>query len=881
MERKAFARYFVRLTNRPSEEALVDEEHIVRDRKTFTKQRLRSFIKNTVNREPWTGAPWLVKTKIANEYRINTEVPNHLKHDNQILQRRSNISTKKGEYDGTVLNFYTSQGRLPELKPKGGKVKVVNQAPARGKQEQFREYQSTLTGINTFKVQQITRPNQFSQFGGEHLILPATNGFLAIAAKSQPKPPPPPPPKYPIEDLEIPPAGDGNHRPLLKYLSQDTPTIEQVSDGAGSGILMESVGPLLETWDTLNVYCEVYQLDSFTFDDYIEALQFSSDEVQCELVVEIHCAVFKKLVNDASDKNGQVQVSLPKLATAESQRESKASSVRPTPTPEPEVKRTTRSSFAKSEAAELIASEKAKQLSPIDTNLHRAAEIDQSTRGYDWKMRIRKRDFGDGKWVVILVGLLNQLSGNPRLRKACDEVLVHLAPMDDEATPGTAIARYGSLDINLRVKALQIICMLSLETKAIRAYMEECNNLMTDHRKEKIEVQRNRKAAYVNHTYNKLPWLTFCSVEELRLLHEERKVLQPDNASASPQPELEELSNSKTNVENEEDGDQDIAVDTEDEEPHQGRSLRRANDRALQRKKRQEEEKERKLKALTDRAKKPTKQAKQFEKVLKKIEAVKVRIREYEEEILTIENDLREADCPRTRVLGKDRFWNRYYWMERNAMPYAGLPTSSTANAGYANGCIWVQGPDDIERQGFIELSDAENMQYRRAFNMGVPERKMIEEGATHVFSARQWGYYDDPDQLDKLIGWLDPRGVREVKLRKELQIQREKISVHMVKRKEYLSSNDDKKSETGEPLTRVSTRTKTYIDATGHRCLTWKNSIAIEENGHLHSEPKPPSYKKQSAKAGKKTAEEEGHHTRATNRSGKPLTRQGTRYNF
>lgn len=322
-------------------------------------------------------------------------------------------------------------------------------------------------------------------------------------------------------------------------------------------------------------------------------------------------------------------------------------------------------------------------------------------------------------------------------------------------------------------------------------------------------------------------------------------------------------------------------MDTEDEEPHQGRSLRRANDRALQRKKRQEEEKERKLKAIADKAKKPTKQAKQFEKVLKKIEAVKVRIREYEEEILTIENDLREADCPRTRVLGKDRFWNRYYWMERNAMPYAGLPTSSTANAGYANGCIWVQGPDDIERQGFIELSDAENMQYRRAFNMGVPERKMLEEGSTHVFSARQWGYYDDPDQLDKLIGWLDPRGVREIKLRKELQAQREKISVHMVKRKEYLSSNDEKKSEAGEPLTRVSTRTKTYIDPTGHRCLMWRNLTAIEENGHLHSEPKPPSYKKQSAKAAKKAAEEEARQTRATNRGGKPLTRQGTRYDF
>ena len=370
-------------------------------------------------------------------------------------------------------------------------------------------------------------------------------------------------------------------------------------------------------------------------------------------------------------------------------------------------------------------------------------------------------------------------------------------------------------------------------------------------------------------------------MEELRLLHEERKVLQPENASLSPQPEIEELAGSKIDVEDEDNGDQDVVADTEEEEPQEGRSLRRANDRALQRKKRQEEEKERKTKAMAEKAKKPTKQAKQFVKLLKKIDAVKAKIREYEEEISTIENDLREADCPRTRVLGKDRFWNRYYWMERNAMPYAGLPTSSTASAGYANGCIWVQGPDDIERQGFIELSEAENMQYRRAFHMGVPERKMIEEGSTHVFTARQWGYYDDPDQLDRLIGWLDPRGVREIKLRKELQAQREKITTHMIKRKEYLSSHDDRKSDSGDPLTRVSTRTKTYIDPSGHRCLAWKNSIAIKELGHLHSEPKPPSNKKKVGKGAKKAVEEEGRQTRTNNRRGRPLTRQGTRYEF
>lgn len=370
-------------------------------------------------------------------------------------------------------------------------------------------------------------------------------------------------------------------------------------------------------------------------------------------------------------------------------------------------------------------------------------------------------------------------------------------------------------------------------------------------------------------------------MEELRTLQEERKILQPENTSPSPQPELEEAAEPRMEIDDEEEGGQDRTADSEDDEPHQGRSLRRANDRALQRKRRLEEEKERKEKALAEKAKKPTKQAKQFEKLLKKIEDVKAKIREYEEEVLTIENDLREADCPRTRVLGKDRFWNRYYWFERNAMPYAGLPTSSTANAGYANGCIWVQGPDDLERQGFIELSEAENMQYKHAFQMGVAERKMLEEGSTHVFSAKQWGYYDDPDQLDKLIGWLDIRGIRESKLRKELQAQREKIGLHMDKRKEYLGSNEEKKSDSGEPVARVSTRTKTYVDPTGYRCFAWKNLIAISENGHLHSEPKPPSYKKPSAKAAKKPIEEEGRQTRATNRIGKALTRQGSRYTF
>ena len=375
-------------------------------------------------------------------------------------------------------------------------------------------------------------------------------------------------------------------------------------------------------------------------------------------------------------------------------------------------------------------------------------------------------------------------------------------------------------------------------------------------------------------------------MEELKTLHEERKVLQPANTSPVPElDDLEALEELKVDVEEDEDV---VMEDSEDQEPVRGRSLRRANDRALERKKKLEAERQRKERAEAEKAKKPSKEAKKLGKILSKIEDVKDRIKASEEEMATLENDLRENDCPRTRVLGKDRFWNRYYWMERNAMPYAGLPTSSTADAGYANGCIWVQGPDDMERKGFIELTVEENAHYKQAFHVTVPERKMVEEGPTHTFTAHQWGYYDDPDQLDRLIAWLDTKGVREVKLRKELQAQREKICIHMEARKKYLASAEDKKCESEEPVSRVSTRATTHVDTTSHRCLRWKNTTALKELGHLHSNPTPRkvptgrvSKKAAAAAAAAAAKEDEGRQPRASNRQGKPLTRQGVRYEF
>lgn len=497
LERKAFARYFVSLTNRPFEEALVDDEHIVRDRHSFTKQMLRSFIKNTVTREAWNGAPWLVKERVAHEYRISTDIPAHLHKENKFAERKANLGSKKGEYDGTILSFFTTQSRLPELKPKSHKGRMAQQDSAKTRHEQFLEYQRALSGtpgLGVLKGAPGVGEPQFVQFVHSH------PHFHAIASKGSPKPLPPPPIKYPIEDLEIAPIRDASHRPDLQFLSNHEPPEGQKEAHRNNTILMESVGPLLETWDTLNVFCEVFQLDSFTFDDYVEALQVYHETVPCELLVEIHCAVLKRLVNSWDDQNGSIQIPLPAWLQEASEAEESAEDISARPTPEPALEvpagRTTRSSLAKSEVANLKASSVRSPSPIIDGKKHRAKEI---LTDFDWVRALRNRDLANGGWIMITIGLLYQLSHDRRHKVKCDEVLAKLAPLDLDAEnllpETTARHCYEALDINIRVKIIEILCMQALGTRAIRAYMEDCSNHMTEIRKDKIEQQRQRKNA--------------------------------------------------------------------------------------------------------------------------------------------------------------------------------------------------------------------------------------------------------------------------------------------------------------------------------------------------------------------------------------------------
>lgn len=337
--------------------------------------------------------------------------------------------------------------------------------------------------------------------------------------------------------------------------------------------------------------------------------------------------------------------------------------------------------------------------------------------------------------------------------------------------------------------------------------------------------------------------LTRRRIKELHRLDDERKPLLAAAQGSEVAAEVSEIQ-----IEVKEEAPTNGAADSDDDGSTEdiARSMRRGGERASDRKrKRQEEAEERKRKAKKPAIAKLTKEEMALKKINDVIEKTKEEIREAEDGIADCNNDLRETDCQRTKCLGRDRFCNRYYWFERNGMPFGGLPNTSTADYGYANGRIWIQGPDAMEREGFIELPPQEQQLYKELHGMTVLDRKKEEEGPTHLNDATEWAYIDTPEALDQLIHWLDERGNREKPLRKELQLWRDvmvecmqKMRAHLddVEAKKKGSVNGDGVPDTG---TRVSTRTKTYVDldSTQWMCLKWHNTQAEEHIGRLHSE--------------------------------------------
>jgi alpha-1,3-glucosyltransferase len=874
-----------------------------RDKNVYSKLILKAFLRNALKRDSWIGAPWLVKDSLAKRYNIPTKIPSSKTRDAVMAQKKAMSGRPAGVSPPVQQQQtqHTPNGHGPHMNGH----RPTPPGPGHG-QPAFVNF--SATGPPPF-VQHLGPPPHFATINGppQHYLVnghpvyssgppPIPNSGPPpmhnngpppmhnvgpppmqlfnppphLLAMMQNKPPhgngPPvhfpfqtsfphhqgpshnnlpqpqqaPPPvraeyvKYPCEDLEIKNPRLQVNRPTLKFFSDDVPEgVEPPADEKKTGILMKSIGPLLCVWETLNVHDTVYMLDSFTFDDFVDAMRFSHETEECELLVEMHCAVLKQIVNGS----GKIQTDLPKMAeTEDSSDEDSSEESTPTPEPEPPV-RTTRSSLRKSGAAQLVVKPRTPTPEP-PKEIHKAEEF---VADFDWITQCKIRNFSEGGWQSIVVALLYRLSFNPTQKEACDEILAELVPPEEEPTMNNIATNYIDLDVNLRISALEMILRLTVATEAFRDQLIIAAQEMTRLRKEKIEFQRKRKEL----------------ADELFKLDLDRKIHLPNNTPASP-------IDTNGNV------DADVSMTGTNEEPSEAPDDENDAEDATTAKSRTRPSNKNKRKAAAEEARKEkakkakadaerNKKQKEWEKLLAAIEKKKDELKDCEANINELDDDLRETLVHRSKVLGKDRFLNKYYWFEHNGMPFGGVPNSSTAKYGYANGRIWVQGPDEYELQpNFEEPALSQDMQ---RFGYTIPQRKAREEGSTHLSKSTEWAYYDDPEDIDNLLVWLDERGLRERLLRKELQLFRDRIAEYMLKMRKHTEEtkpqdgDDDGDEDDDKSTIRVSTRNKTYVEKepVKDRCLLWTNSIMREENGYNHSEEYEPP-KKGKAKPAKAT---------------------------
>ena len=482
----------------------------------------------------------------------------------------------------------------------------------------------------------------------------------------------------------------------------------------------------MSTWTFLNFFGEPLRLDSFTLDDYIDALKYQDIDFPAEIITEIHCALLKALVSE----DGETFVSFPRRETKRKHNEG-STTTSETPSIKVEGEDVVLGEVSEHTSTTSSVPDEYNALLQLRANMTKPGNASWT----DWRTRIQQRDFTAGGWEFTVVGILDELAESYRLTPSIIEILTPLLPSHEKHTRKSVKANYARMDAEVKVRTIHLLTQLVSQTPTVREHIEECMTTMTELRKDKVDAQRERKMR----------------IEELAVLEAELQPFTPDESM------------------NGQDEDTD-ATETDASAP-QKRSVKAS----LKRKREEEEERVANIK-----------RTKEYQKRLKIVDQKREEIKTCEERIVRYDNELREKDCQRLRLLGKDRFFNRYWYLEGN-----GLSPQGRGDAPYGSARLWVQGPSvedaatymggvglDVDMLPFNRLSTAHiaTLEDDVMFRDRIVSRKEREEGQTVLYEEHHWGYYDDPEGVEGLIAWLNPKGIREVKLRAALVARRDSM---------------------------------------------------------------------------------------------------------
>ncbi|KAM6498263.1 chromatin remodeling complex protein [Amanita muscaria] len=642
-----------------------------RDRLSFSKSILRRFIRDCVDRDPAVASPWTVKPIIAKRYGVDSIMPEET--------RKGVENIKKGEIDKRKKIWEDKEG------PPNKKQKKLTPA---------QEEKGKRRTLSLLKREREARDKAEKQKQAKE------EAERLEAEKKKKKPV-----RYPTEDLDVriadkdKKAGMRVQRPLA---SRSTLPFNDIP-GAFEAFVM--------AWNFLVVYGQPLHISPFTLDDLEHALRHSVADPPCALLGEIHTALIFNLRNISFTRHSAL-LSLLRLKESLEEEGQERSMV-----------------FGVT----------------IDDLTTAMAEV-----GNNWERMALKHADGREGWEEALVGCLKDhatTSSFPRLREVLTRLLFS-AEASNESPVSSASAKmpspvteslkiqsppskqYYALPPEDRIVILSFMCNVAISSKAIHSHMEHCEEQLTALRKEKIEVNRQKKQY----------------LEEMNNILGETKESSPSSQNGgdedSTMQESSELS--------------DVSEGTSDANGKRSRQSRQAH--------------------AKEREAARVKQA-SVKQALAEHRRLDEEVNKLERRLEGIEREFRKLlGSVRVKPVGRDRFYNRIWWFD-------GMGSASLVGSGgiaqYGTGRLFIQGPSEF---------DMELLGKRRA--EGIEERRREEEGEEGMLQPGDWAAYSELEELDDFFAWLNPKGHREIALKSALTKWWSHITAGMRKRISDLNIN-------------------------------------------------------------------------------------------
>lgn len=745
-----------------------------RDRLSFSKTILKKYIKECVVRDASIGSPWIVRHVLAQRYGIPTSPPAEVVRKNELIKEGKLNRRRK------AVPEEDAEGKAKKRK----KAKVLTEEEVRAQAEKVKELAEE-------------EERRKAEEKRKRLI------------------------KYPIEDLLLDPISD-------RELKAKGRIPDEVPRRKERPIPSKELLPVSK--DIFEVFMNSYlflqgcgkplALTPFTLDDYEAALRHNTHDPACHLIAEIHGTLINAIVRESSNIK-------PIAAAVSSTKTSSKAVVAPAlPSDEEDFDETKNetedeeeemdeldsgaSSIAETsvedeEEEEAIDESKEKISSPNGAGLEDVfAASRKYGRGWDRKV-LRSENFRDG-WEYSLCGILSKrgsvhdfprlvpilshLSGTAKYTPAEGEEEEEVAEQAAVLTTGelyqTPVHRYTTLTFRDKVFIVHFLCEQAVMSKGVKTFFDDCELMLTELRKERIDLSRARKKLAEDRAIFEGGTKKDEDGNEVKAegADEEgvKKAVNGDEAVLTSEAGEEESLGEEDELESsagEEEGYESEANDstTTDDLPQRrtlGSRQEALREKAIQR---EAEEAQRAVELAKARQEHKARllENKQIATERRKLEEEELRINRREE---AIEREFRQySQAPRLAPLGRDRFYDKYWWFDG-----VGVATLVNANGQiqYSTGRLFVQGPSAEEWTNYCA-------NYEKG-TKSLNERRKKEQTEEGVLKPDEWAVYTEPEQIDELMAWLRAKGNREHALRFQLTRFRNYLISGMQKRNHDLA---------------------------------------------------------------------------------------------